>query len=132
SGTIYRGKRRKGARITWSRFAGRMDHYCEGEQHLTGVEMGLSIRAISKATFVDCNGYVDEAGGELCDHDEALQFPLGREGLKPGCHHPGKGGRSFSFEIGYSAYAQWFDELYQMLYGLDADGLLTHYRRHRG
>ena len=54
--------------------------------------MSLSIRAISRAEFIICNGYVDEEAGECCDHDEATSFPLGREGLKPGCYVPGKAG----------------------------------------
>lgn len=94
--------------------------------------MSQSIRAISRATFVDCNGFVDEEAGESCDHDEAAMFPLGREGLKPGCYVPGRGGRSFSFEIGYSAYAEWFDELYRLVYGMDANALCEKYRHHRG
>src|SRR5262245_2750298 len=95
--------------------------------------MGLSIRAISKAQFVKCDGWVDEEAGESCDHDAQVgSFPLRREGLKPGCYIAGKGGRSFSFEIGYSAYARWFDELYRMLYGVDANGVYRNLRRYRG
>jgi hypothetical protein len=94
--------------------------------------MSLSIRAISRAAFIECDGYVDEKAGAPCDHDEATWFPLGREGLKPGCYVREKGGESFSFEIGYPAYARWFDELYRMLYGVDANGVCGQFRRHRG
>jgi hypothetical protein len=57
---------------------------------------------------------------------------LGQEGFKTGCYVPGKGGRSFYFEIGYSDYAQWFDELYRILYGVDTDSVCKKFRRHRG
>ena len=95
----------------------------------------LSIRAISKAKFVECDGNAipGDSDGEPCEHDTTVRsFPLGREGLKVGCYVVSKGSREFSFEIGYSHYARWFDELYRMLYGVDADGLCTKYRRHRG
>jgi len=94
--------------------------------------MSLSIRAVSKVKFVECNGYVDGEAGECCDHNLIDSFPLGQEGLKTGCYVPGKGGRSFYFEIGYSDYAQWFDELYRILYGVDTDGVCKKFRRHRG
>ena len=94
--------------------------------------MSLCIRVVSKAKFVDCSGYVDEEEGECCDHKRIESFPLGQEGLKTGCYVSGKGGRSFYFEIGYSDYAQWFDELYRMLYGIDTDGVCKKFRRHRG
>ena len=94
--------------------------------------MGLSIRAISRARFVECDGWADEEAGESCDHDAQVgSFPLRREGLKPGCYVPGKGGRSFSFEIGYSDYARWFDELYGMLYEVDANSVYRDVRRYR-
>ena len=99
----------------------------------SGGHMGLSIRSISKAKFVECSGYVDEEADELCDHEyEICSFPLGREGLKTGCYVRDKGGRWFSFEIGYSQYARWIDELYRMLYGVDAKGVCRQFRRHRG
>jgi hypothetical protein len=94
--------------------------------------MSLGIRAVSKAKFVECSGYVDEEAGECCDHDVANSFPLGQEGLKTGCYVPGKGGRSFSFEIHYSDYVRWFDELYRMLYGVDVEGICGQFRRYRG
>src|SRR5262249_24380607 len=89
--------------------------------------MGLSIRAISKATSVECDR-------EDCpdEHEETGYFPFGREGLQPGCHVPGKGGRSFYFSVSYSAYARWFDELYRMLYGVDATAVSRASRRSRG
>jgi hypothetical protein len=43
-----------------------------------------------------------------------------------------KGGRSFSFEIGYRPYARWFDELYLEVYGIDANGVYRDFRRYRG
>lgn len=93
--------------------------------------MSLSIRAIGKAKHIDCDGYgADET--ECCTHDEALEFPLGREQLKAGCYVPGKGGKSFSFEISHPGYALWIRELYQMVYGLDLDAVYVKFRRHRG
>jgi hypothetical protein len=47
--------------------------------------MSLSIRAVSKAKFVDCSGYVDEEEGKCCDHHLIDSFPFGQEGLKTGC-----------------------------------------------
>ncbi len=93
--------------------------------------MALSIRAVSKAERVDCKGYPDGKPDECCDHYEVASLPLGREGLKVGCYVTGRGGRSFSFEIGYSDYARWFDELYRLVYGLDAKGVCGRFRRHR-
>lgn len=93
--------------------------------------MSLSIRAVSKAVHVDCDGHgADET--ECCTHDEALEFPLGREGLKAGCYVPKRGGKSFSFEVAYSEYALWMKELFQMVYGLDPDAAYVKFRRHRG
>jgi len=97
--------------------------------------MGLSIRAISRAMFVECDGNAvpGDPDGEPCDHDATVRsFPLKREGLKSGCYVTGKGGRSFSFEIAYSHYARWFDELYQMVYGVDANGVYRDFRSYRG
>jgi hypothetical protein len=90
--------------------------------------MALSIRAISKATAVECDG------GEDCpdEHFEIGYFPLEAEGLQPGCHVAGKGGRSFSFEIGYSHYARWFDELYRLVFGVDANEVCKDFDRYRG
>jgi hypothetical protein len=97
--------------------------------------MGLSIRAISKAVFVECDGNATpgDPEGEACEHEATVHdFPLGQEGLKPGCYVPGKGGCLFSFEIAYSDYARWFDELYRMLYGVDANGVYRNVRHYRG
>lgn len=90
--------------------------------------MGLSIRAISKATPVKCDG------GENCpdEHEEIGSFPLRREGLKPGCYVAGEGGRSFYFGIPFSYYATFFGELYRMLYEVDADTVCKNFRRYRG
>jgi hypothetical protein len=93
--------------------------------------MSLCIRVASKAKFVYCSGYVDEEEGECCNHKRIESFPLGQEGLKTGCYVPGKGGRSFYFEISYSDYAQWFNELYRMLYGVDLEGVCGQFRRYR-
>ena len=95
----------------------------------------LSIRAISKAKFVKCDGNATpgDSDGDLCDHDAEIgHFPLGKEGLKRGCYIPGKKGREFSFEIGYSEYARFFEELYRMVYGVDANGVYKAHRRYQG
>lgn len=96
--------------------------------------MGLSIRALSKATHVVCDGNAvpGDSDGDACDHETAQSFPLGREGLKCGCYVHGKGGREFSFELNCGGYARWFDELYLLLYEVDANGVDRLFRRHRG
>lgn len=97
--------------------------------------MGFSIRAISKAKLIDCDGNAipGDPGSEACEHDCTIsEFPLGREKLKSGCYVPRKGGRKCSFEISYREYAVFFDELYRFVYGLDANELCQKYRRHRG
>jgi hypothetical protein len=94
--------------------------------------MSLSIRAISKARRVDCNGFVDEAAEEGCDHDEVGHFPTLRDGLKPGCYVPGKGGRSYSFEVWYKDYSDWMRELCRFALGAEWEEVCKHPRRFRG
>lgn len=85
-----------------------------------GDAMGLDIYAISRAKRVKRYGY------------EACFFPLGPEGLKTGYHVPGKGGQVFHLSFGYSAYALWFDELYQIAHGADARKVAPNCRRFPG
>ena len=96
--------------------------------------MGLSIRALSNATSVVCDGNAaaGDNDGEACEHETVRSFPLGREGLKRGCYTAGKGGREFSFELNYGGYSKWFDELYALLYRVDAEGASQLFHRHRG
>ena len=85
---------------------------------------------MSKAKFVGPPGFVDEDTSR--DYHEASLFPLGREGLKPGYYLPRKGGKSFIFEVLYPVYSQFLDELFLMVYGVDAMGVWRKYLRHRG
>jgi hypothetical protein len=94
--------------------------------------MSLSIRAISKAKIVECNGYVDEEAEVLCDHDEVGSCPNRRDGLKPGCYVPGKGGRSFSLRIWYKDYGDWMRELCRFALGAEWEEVCEHPQRFRG
>lgn len=94
--------------------------------------MSLSIRATSKANLVDCNGYIDEEAGELCDHDEVGPFSKRRDGLKPGCYVPGKGGRTFYFEIWYKDYSDWMQELCRFALSAEWKEVCEHPKRFRG
>ena len=89
----------------------------------------LSVRSVSKPRLIECPDEDDETPWE---HDEISSFPLGREGLEPGCYVPGKGGRSFSFEVSYSEYGLFTDELCQMVFGVDEGVVRRKYPRYRG
>jgi hypothetical protein len=93
--------------------------------------MALSIRAISKATLVNCGGVNNEAG-EPCDHEEVGPMSRRQDGLKPGCYLPGMGGRTFSFEIGYKEYGAWMLQICRDALGAEWEEVCKHPRRYRG
>jgi hypothetical protein len=92
--------------------------------------MGLDIIAISKAVPIKCQG------GEECDDTHYGFCPepeKRREGLKPGCHIIGKGGRWMHFRAGsYAGYGNWRRELAVLALGVEPQEIWEHPRRFRG
>jgi hypothetical protein len=92
--------------------------------------MGVDVDAISKAVHVVCRGGddCDETHYHFCPHPAKR-----REGLKPGCHIVGKGGRSFGFwAANYAEYDDWRRSLSLLALGVHPEEVWQHPRRFHG
>ena len=94
--------------------------------------MGLTIRGISKAKRITCDGNSEEDPDDCCEHDRATDFPFGRDGLRNGCYVPDLGGSCREFSLRYSEYSQWLQTLFVAQYGVGIEEVCKIHRRFNG
>ncbi len=94
--------------------------------------MGLTIRGISKAKRITCDGNSNEDPDDWCGHDQARDFPFGPDGLRKGCYIPDRGGRCREFSLRYSEYSQWLHGLFVAQDGVGIEEVCKIHRRFNG